>query len=352
MPSIYDIIWSKQFWLTSNLSWDDVKVNGKSIMPSCWDLWMSVYVAFSILIIRYIWEAIIARYVNESKTIREKKFETLCSNDNSLKNGDICNSEEVLKEYLKDSSYSRRQVERSIRRYKLTITSSKKKKIAECFWFLVFHFGIFSYGLWCMKDKKWLLDIKECWIGWPVGHIMPSEIYWYYMIQFGFYLSLLFSLYFDVRRKDFSQMLIHHLATLILLLLSYCDNFYRIGSLVLLLHDCCDVFLQMTKMAKYLKYQRLCNALFVIFSMMWLITRLIIFPIKIVKSCLFDAPILLSCSNCQLPYIYYAISSMLCVLQILHVMWFFFIIKAIKKALVGGNIKGDARSETESSESN
>lgn len=67
------------------------------------------------------------------------------------------------------------------------------------------------------------------------------------MISMAFYWSLSFSQFFDVKRKDFWQMFIHHEATIILMCFSWVGNLTRIGSLVLLVHDCADIFLEVSR---------------------------------------------------------------------------------------------------------
>lgn len=66
------------------------------------------------------------------------------------------------------------------------------------------------------------------------------------MISMAFYWSLCFSQFFDVKRKDFWQMFIHHIATIALMCFSWVGNLTRIGSLVLLVHDCADIFLEVS----------------------------------------------------------------------------------------------------------
>jgi ceramide synthetase len=55
----------------------------------------------------------------------------------------------------------------------------------------------------------------------------------------------------QVRRKDWLESMIHHIATVILLAYSYWVNFTRIGVMVLLLHDVGDIFLEAAKLARY-----------------------------------------------------------------------------------------------------
>ena len=121
------------------------------------------------------------------------------------------------------------------------------------------------------------------------SHVSPfvpdTEVWWHYMLEMAFYWSLFFTQFSDVKRKDFTEMFIHHLATLALLTLSWTTqmfrqaeknllnnfliiltrkcwnltariwyNFFslsRIGSLVILVHDFADHWMELAKMAKY-----------------------------------------------------------------------------------------------------
>jgi len=68
------------------------------------------------------------------------------------------------------------------------------------------------------------------------------------MFSLAFYWSLTVSQFFDVKRKDFWQMFVHHIATICLMAFSWVCNLHRIGTLVLLVHDCADIFLEVSCM--------------------------------------------------------------------------------------------------------
>lgn len=119
------------------------------------------------------------------------------------------------------------------------------------------------------------------------------------MIELAFYWSLIFSQFIDVKRKDFWEMFLHHIATISLLSFSYVVNFVRVGTLVLVIHDCGDYWLEVRytfynellienssikigKMAKYARAQKICDIFFVIFAAVWFITRLCYYPYKYV----------------------------------------------------------------------
>jgi len=107
---------------------------------------------------------------------------------------------------------------------------------------------------------------------------ISNDIWWYYMISMSFYWSLTGTQFFDVKRKDFWQMFIHHMVTLLLMSLSWVCNLHRVGSLVLVVHDCADIFLEAAKLTKYANYQKLCDAIFAIFTVVWIVTRLGFYP--------------------------------------------------------------------------
>jgi ceramide synthetase len=74
-------------------------------------------------------------------------------------------------------------------------------------------------------------------------YITP-DVWWYYMIELSFYWALMVSQFFDVKRKDFMQMFVHHCATIMLLSFSWACNLTRVGTLVLIVHDVADIFLE------------------------------------------------------------------------------------------------------------
>ena len=76
--------------------------------------------------------------------------------------------------------------------------------------------------------------------------MIAANLFRYYMIELSFYWSLLFFQFMDTRRKDFWQMLAHHIVTLLLIHFSWITNFVRIGTLIMLLHDFADIFLDVS----------------------------------------------------------------------------------------------------------
>lgn len=187
-------------------------------------------------------------------------------------------------------------------------------------WRFFFYFNIFVYGVAVLWDKPWFAESIQCWVGYPQHDLSPG-VFWYYMIEISFYWSLMFSQFMDVKRKDFWEMFTHHCATICLLTFSWCGNFVRVGTLVLCIHDAVDYWLEAAKMAKYIKAQRLCDVLFAIFGIVWFITRLVLYPTKVMWSTYFE------CKQIVGPFpSCYFLNCVLVVLLILHAYWFSLIV--------------------------
>ena len=71
-----------------------------------------------------------------------------------------------------------------------------------------------------------------------------------YIIMFGYHFyELIFVCLFNREKKDFSVMLLHHIATISLILISFSVNFLLPGSIILLLHDFSDILVCITRIA-------------------------------------------------------------------------------------------------------
>jgi len=196
------------------------------------------------------------------------------------------------------------------------------------------------YGVNCLWDKAWLWDVENCWYEYP-DHKVSTGVWYYYMVELAFYISLSFSQFFDIKRKDFWEMFVHHTTTIALLLFSWTTHFTRIGTLVLLLHDCVDPLLEMAKMFRYLNYRKSGDVFFTLFTVVWVITRCFIFPTIILFSTLFD-----SSKFIDMFPAYFIFNTLLVILQCLHIIWTFFLFKAVHKAVHTGGAE-DERSDAE-----
>uniref|UniRef100_A0AC35TS23 TLC domain-containing protein n=1 Tax=Rhabditophanes sp. KR3021 TaxID=114890 RepID=A0AC35TS23_9BILA len=229
---------------------------------------------------------------------------------------------------------------------------TKFKKVAETAWrFSYFSFAV-GLGYWAINDSEHLYDIIQCWTNWPYQHI-NDKVWTYYMIEIGFYWALLFSqIFFDIKRSDFWQMILHHGITIFLLFISFSINFVRVGTLVLISHDFTDIFIEFAKLIRYAGWNTTLEYFFVIFMIVWIGTRLVYYPFWIIYSVVFDAPALIektySWTNItQSPIVPRILLGMLLGLLVLHIFWTILLVNIAIKSIKGGEL-GDAREEGDS----
>ncbi|KAK2161051.1 hypothetical protein LSH36_122g08000 [Paralvinella palmiformis] len=206
--------------------------------------------------------------------------------------------------------------------------------MVRAIWRFLFYLIAFWYGIAVLWNKQYFWDTRHCWYGYPWQPI-PDEIYWYYMIELGFYWSLVLSLFMDVKRKDFVEMIIHHVATIGLMCFSWADGMVRIGTLVLVVHDAVDYWMEGAKLAKYLRYDKLCDVLFVIFASMWFITRIVIYPVRLISCTLNEGHHIVG----WFP-MYYGFNFLLLVLQALDINWFIVIVRMAHVFITQGQPNG------------
>lgn len=61
-------------------------------------------------------------------------------------------------------------------------------------------------------------------------------------------------------------------------------SFMKVGTMVFLCHDINDVFMECAKMAKYTDAKHLPNVIFGFFTLTWICSRLIYFPLFVIRS--------------------------------------------------------------------
>lgn len=221
-------------------------------------------------------------------------------------------------------------------------------KFVEAFWRFLFYsyFCFIGYrALFFPQTASWVLDTKKHWQDWPMQEVTPLLMY-YYKIELGAYIHQI--MWTEVSRSDSVEMVIHHLATILLIVGSYMTSFTRIGASILLLHDYSDILLESAKIFNYISKAKggkwactVCDTLFALFAISFAITRLIFYPRYLVYSLLYEAPAILGTWP---GYPLFAV--LLLVLQGLHIFWFYLILRMIPSLLSTG-IQKDERSDDE-----
>eukprot|EP00978_Attheya_sp_CCMP212_P009748 scaffold23195_cov51-Attheya_sp.AAC.4 len=197
---------------------------------------------------------------------------------------------------------------------------------------------------------------KNLWANYP-NDVIDVGMIWYYLVQSAYNIEALLSLAelsFSVQfrspltekenkwqspvkvgwaktvRGDFQEMMVHHVITNLLVLGSSNFRCHRVGSMVFMVHDVSDVPVDLSKLANFLKWKKTTVGCFISMVLVWLVTRLGIFPFVIYKSVLFESGLSLNSGVLSVEF-YYCYRHIFIILMgliiVLHVSWFVMFLK-------------------------
>ena len=106
----------------------------------------------------------------------------------------------------------------------------------------------------------------------------PAFIDVIYHINFGYVLFDCYYLYTQKMQSDFLLMLLHHIATISMVIISWVSNYTMIGSVIFYLHYVGDMFVYFVRLSLYIKTpDRLKVSLSVILVLVFIYTRIYVF---------------------------------------------------------------------------
>uniref|UniRef100_A0A8B9LNT9 Ceramide synthase 4a n=1 Tax=Astyanax mexicanus TaxID=7994 RepID=A0A8B9LNT9_ASTMX len=324
-------LWKEYYWLPAGRSWKDIGDDAVGTWrPLPRDLFLTLPLALAFIAVRFVFERAVALPLSRALGVCDRvraraapdpKLEAFyLQKKNHFSQGDVLSLE-------KHCGLTVRQIHNWLRLRRNQGKPSNTKKFCEATWRFVFYLIAFAAGL------ASLIDVS------PVTEAQ----YWYYLLELSFYWSLLFCVSVDVKRKDFKEQIVHHIATIFLISFSYCGNYVRVGTIVMLVHDSSDFLLESAKMFNYAGWRKTCDSLFVLFAVVFLVTRLIIFPCRVIYSTIVESQDFFD------PFPgYYLFNSVLLLLQALHIFWAYLILRMVYKFVFLGKVERDERSDEES----
>jgi hypothetical protein len=132
-------------------------------------------------------------------------------------------------------------------------------------------------------------------------------------------------------RGDFREMMAHHIVTNTLIFFSSYYRLTRVGSMVFLIHDISDVPIDMSKLANFVKWRVTTIVCFFIMVLLWVVTRLTIFPFVICGSVITESYEYLVVRGSLDPALhdayYLFFYALLGALVMLHVTWFVILLR-------------------------
>ncbi|KAK2663495.1 hypothetical protein Ddye_002069 [Dipteronia dyeriana] len=239
--------------------------------------------------------------------------------------------------------------------FRTRVKRKKLNKFKESAWKCVYFLSAELLALIVSYDEPWFTNTKFFWVG-PRDQVWPDQktklkLKGLYMYVSGFYSYSIFALLFwETRRSDFGVSMGHHLATVILVLMSYIYRFTRVGSVVSALHDASDVFLEVAKMSKYIGYEWSASISFVLFFLSWTILRIIYYPFWILWSTSYEVLLTLDKEKHMVDgsRYYYLFNTLLFCLLVLNIYWWKLMVNVVVKQIYArGQVSDDVRSGKE-----
>ncbi|XP_043985347.1 ceramide synthase 2-like isoform X2 [Gambusia affinis] len=339
-------LWQEQYWLPPGIRWQDIEMkdeDGRFPMPR--DLLITLPLAFAFIALRYVFERIIAIPFSKCLGVKDQvriRAQPIPKLEAFYEHVSRQPSQSQVVSLGRQCGLSQRKIQTWFRHRRNQDKPSNTKKFCEASWRFLFYLVSFATGLASLIGTPWFWDHKECWRGYPKQPVADAH-YWYYILELSFYFSLLLSVSVDVKRKDFKEQVVHHIATIFLIGFSYAANYVRVGTLVMLVHDSSDFLLESAKMFHYAVWTTTCDSLFVVFAVVFLVTRLVVFPCRIVHTTM-----VVSRDFFQPFFGYYFFNVLLLVLQCLHIFWAYLILRMLYKFVFTGKVERDERSDEES----
>lgn len=241
---------------------------------------------------------------------------------------------------------------------KLDFPQSKRQRFVEQAYAFLYFSVSSTVGLVVMsREDTWFFNTDAFW-NFP-QITMPGLFKVYYLLQLAYWLQQIIVLAFKLEkpRKDYNELIIHHVVTVSLVLLSYYFNFTLVGNAVFLTMDISDVWLSASKMLNYHpKTVKLSEFVFAIFVVIWTYFRHYLYGLVIIPSAwnfLDIAPEkgldwereLYVC-----PLAWKIMLGLMIPLQLVCIFWYVLILRILYKAVTGQQLE-DEREKDDGAES-
>lgn len=229
------------------------------------------------------------------------------------------------------------------------------RKFKDQSWQFVIHTSMTIYGVYLLRDNDWWENPATTFEPCPLTFLGKNpenrhsfELRLFYLVQLAIWIWTCFSCQFlESRRKDYLEMMLHHIFTITLVLYSFLNGELAIGLVILVVHDGTDIIADTLKIVNYLKLTDahgffIVELAFVSNMVAWAYYRLYKFPTDVVYNGLLngyaancgvvEGGAIERCASAGSCLSSFILLSSLCVL---HVYWFCLFIRILIKILNG-----------------
>lgn len=137
---------------------------------------------------------------------------------------------------------------------------------------MVYYTVFWPLGMYILLNSDYWYNFKNLWTNWPNREITGLRK-WYILVQYAFWLQQIMVINIEEKRKDYWQMLTHHLVTTSLIFASYGYHQTKVANLILCVMDIGDPILAIAKCLKYLGFTTICDIMFGLFLVSWVAAR-------------------------------------------------------------------------------
>ncbi|KAJ7283555.1 longevity assurance proteins LAG1 LAC1 [Mycena rebaudengoi] len=217
------------------------------------------------------------------------------------------------------------------------------------------------FGAWGFRIMShlptWWYRTEYFWIDYPHWDMKP-ELKRYYLMQMAYWFQQLIVLVLGLEkpRKDFNELVAHHLVTLWLVGWSYMINLTLIGNAVYMSMDIPDMVLACSKLLNYIQWNRAKVASFATFVCVWTYFRHYL-NLVILWSVWFEFELVPEQAQAWIPeegswlapWMRYQVFIPIALLQALNLFWYFLILRILVRTVVSSQTE-DVRSDDEDDE--
>jgi hypothetical protein len=186
--------------------------------------------------------------------------------------------------------------------------------------------GLGMYEYWHSPDYWHTTQLL--WDGYP-HHVTSNTVQLLYLLQLAYHTEDLGAVLIEGKsnRKDYAEMVVHHIVTILLLYGSALQSLTRIGVIVSTMHMITDVPKDFAKVAKTMKFKKVAHVSLGIFVIAWFVFRLFLYSCVYVYSAFTETDVLVK--NGMTEFSINCFLTLLSALIGLNVMWTFMIVKLV-----------------------